>query len=106
MGKFRLRPVHKEIDLSTLDFNQVDFICNMAIINKIIAKQRNVKWNDETQNEFDEKFKIYFLVKRNMEYTTRFGSQIDELIKSGSLTVDKVITDKGRKCIDHFIKSL
>ena len=106
MTKFRLKPNHKKIDLSTIENKQVDFICNMGIINKIIAKRNGTPWSDETQAEFDEKIKVYFLVKKNLEYDVLFGNEIDELITSKGLTVQELITDNGRKCIDHFIKSL
>lgn len=106
MGKFRLRPISKETDLSTLDVNQIEFMCNMAIVNKIIAKKKNIEWSDDTQSMFDQTVKVYFLVKKNLHYSVHFGIQIDQLIESGRITLQEVITDKGRICINHFIKSL
>jgi hypothetical protein len=105
MKKFRLRPNMKNIDLATMDVNQIDFICNAGIVNKIMAKRQGVEWNDEVQDAFDEKHLVYFIVKKNMEYTTLFGKEVDQVIKDKQIELHTVITDKGWKCIDHFIKS-
>lgn len=106
MRGFRLRPRQTKIEISKLDHRQIDFLCNAGIINKMIAKKTGVPWDQSKQDEFDLSVKVYFIVKKNMEYDVLFGNEFNEFLDSNGLTVNKSITETGKKCIDHFIKSL
>ncbi len=106
MRGFRLKPNNKKIDLQELNVDHIDFICNMGIINKIIAKRKGIPWSYDIQNQFDADIKVYFLVKKNLEYDVLYGKDIDELIISKGLFLNKIVSDKGKKCIDHFIKTI
>lgn len=106
MRGFRIKPNEKNIDLGKLDPKNILFICNMGLVNKIIAKIRGVEWNQNTQDEFDARIKVYFLIKTNLEYNVFFGKAIDDYIEEHSIVVEDVIKEKARKCIDHFIKNL
>lgn len=106
MRGFRFKPNQKKTEVNRLDAIDIDFLCNIGIINKMIAERTGLSWNQKKQDDFDAAVTVYFLVKKNFEYDVYFGKDFDDFLETHGISVTGQITEKGKKCIEHFIKSL
>ncbi|TDQ12174.1 hypothetical protein [Pedobacter metabolipauper] len=105
MRGFRIKPNLKKIDLIAIKQNQVEYFCATQTIDKIRAQKIGLEFNQELADFMEEKVKYYFIVKTNMEYDVISGLLLDPVIKKLDIVTGPV-TEKARKCIDHYINSL
>lgn len=106
MRGFRIKPNLKKIDLQLLKPEQVEYFCTTQYIDKRRCEIAGVEWNQSLADFMEDSAKYYFLVKTNQEYDVVPGFLLDPFIEHHELIHKKSISDKAKKCIDHYVKAL
>lgn len=106
MRGFRLKPNLKTIDLQHLQPEQVEYFCTTQQVDKRMCDAAGIAWNQELADFMEEKARMYFLVKTNMEYDVVSGPVFEKLNEEWNLIQNRDISDKAKKCINHYIKAL
>lgn len=106
MRGFRIKPRLQNIDLSVLRADQIDFICTTKTVDRIRCRQAGITFDETLADLMEEKVKHYFVVKSNQEYNVISGVILDPFLDKYAIKVNRTITSKGEKCINHFVKNL
>jgi len=106
MRGFRIKPNLKAMDFGKILPEQIDYICSTQVLDKIICKRKNIPWDQELADLMDEKYQMYFVVKKNLEYNIVSSEIMKPYQERNNMTFDSDITDKGKRCMDHYLKTL
>lgn len=106
MRGFRIKPNLKKIDLQVLKPEQVEYFCTTQHIDKRRCEAAGIPWDQELADFMEEKARMYFLVKTNLEYDVVIGGDFEKLIEEYQLVQKDGIPDKAEKCIKHYINAL
>jgi len=105
MRGFRIKPNLKAMDFSRILPEQIAFFCSTQVLDKIICERKKIEWDQELADMLDEKYKMFFVVKSNMEYNV-VSSEIFLPYQDRYSLSEIGLNDKGKRCMDHYLKSL
>lgn len=106
MRGFRIKPNLKTITLRLLKPEQVEYFCTTKHIDRKRCEHAGIPFDENLADSLEAKEKHYFLVKTNLEYDVVTGPEFEKLNEDWKLIEKQFVSDKAKKCIDHFIKSL
>lgn len=102
---FGLKPRLKPFDISKIEKHQIEYFCKTQEIDKNICLKKGLDFNQEIADLMEKPYPHYFVVRTNMEYDVISGLLFQEFISSNELT-ELPISEKAKKCIDHYIRAL
>jgi predicted nucleic acid-binding protein len=106
MRGFRIKPNLKAMDFGLIKPEQIDYICSTQVLDKIICKRKDIVWDQELADLMDEKYQMFFVVKTNMEYNVVSSEILTPYLEKNAIAFGSKVTDKGKKCIEHYLKAL
>jgi hypothetical protein len=106
MRGFRFKPNLKNIELQKLDPEKVEYFCTTKSIDRIRCKAAGITFNEELADALEEQVRFYYIVKTNYEYDVVPGPLFENLNEDWKLIQKQHVSDKAKKCIDHYIKNL
>lgn len=101
----KIKPQRKTFSVNDLKIQELEYFCTTKHLDKAIAKQKKVKFDDQLADAMEEDVRFYFVVKVNLNYCVISGVEFEKWLKVHSIT-SLPKSDKARTCIHHYINSI
>lgn len=109
MGIFKLKPKQvKKIDQYNTKLEQIEYYVKTSVVTKMLMEKKGQTFDAEFAATMEMPYAFYLVIKRDMTF-----APVSELVLRNILGIELddnipelASTDKSKKCIDSYIKTL
>jgi hypothetical protein len=98
-------PKKVTINPDVLTKENIDSVCLTQVLDKILCARKGLIWNQELADKIEEENRFYFVVRTSKEYGVISGEILEPVLSKLNI-IPGELSDSGKKCMYHYLKSL